>query len=66
MATARAKVNNAVLLWARESARLEVEEAARKAQVKPERLEAWERGDALPTINELRLLGRAYKRPFAL
>jgi Zn-dependent peptidase ImmA (M78 family)/transcriptional regulator with XRE-family HTH domain len=62
----RALVKPELLIWARESARLSVEQAARKAQVKPPRLAAWERGESQPTIGQLRKLGRVYKRPLAV
>ena len=41
-------------------------DAAKKAHVKPERLESWERGERRPTIRQLRELGRVYKRPLAV
>jgi Zn-dependent peptidase ImmA (M78 family) len=63
----RALIKPELLIWARESARLTVEQAAQKAQVKPpSRLAAWERGESQPTIGQLRKLGRAYKRPLAV
>ncbi len=63
----RALVKPELLIWARESARLSVEQAAQKAQVKPAtRLAAWERGESQPTIGQLRKLGRVYKRPLAV
>lgn len=40
-----ANINPAVLAWAREQARLTVEEAAKKVGVKPERFAAWEDPD---------------------
>lgn len=55
-----------MLIWARESARMEIETAAKKARVSPERVELWERGEERPTINQLRKLGNAYKRPIAV
>lgn len=55
-----------LLVWARVSAGFDIESAAKKAQVKPERLESWERGEARPTIRQLRDLGRVYKRPIAV
>jgi Zn-dependent peptidase ImmA (M78 family)/DNA-binding XRE family transcriptional regulator len=55
-----------LLVWARRSAGLNVESAANKVQVKPERLESWERGEARPTIKQLRKLGKAYKRPIGV
>ena len=59
-------VNPSMLVWARESARMDIETAAKKANVKPERLALWERGDARPTIIQLRKFGRIYKRPIAV
>lgn len=53
-------------MWARRSAGLDIESAARKVQVKPKRLECWERGEYRPTLTQLRKLGRAYKRPIAV
>ena len=61
-----AAVKPELLVWARESAGFDLEEAARKIQVKPERLASWEAGERRPSINQLRNLGRAYKRPLAV
>ena len=55
-----------MLVWARESARLDIETAAKKAQVTPDRMKLWETGEARPTINQLRKLANAYKRPIAV
>lgn len=41
---ADALVRPELLVWARRSAGLEIAEAARKAQVRPEHLESWECG----------------------
>lgn len=62
----KALVKPALLTWARASARLGVEESARRAQVKEEQLRAWEEGDGQPSIPQLRKLGRVYKRPLAV
>lgn len=61
-----AMVNSRLLVWARESAGLAVEQAARKASVKPQRLVIWERGEGLPTVNQLRNLAGVYRRPLAV
>lgn len=61
-----AAVKPELLVWARESAGLEIEETARKIKVKTERLENWETGEKRPTINQLRNLGKVYKRPIAV
>ena len=55
-----------VLVWARESAGLSVELAAKKAAVKVERLSAWESGQQRPSFAQLRKLGSVYKRPLAI
>lgn len=52
-----------LLIWARESGGFTVNEAAKKANVKPEKLSGWESGESRPTINQLRKLASIYKRP---
>src|SRR5262245_31292398 len=56
----------AVLAWARTNAGVSLETAAKRADVTPERLEQWERGEAKPTISKLRALAAMYRRPLAL
>jgi len=65
-ASVKALVKGDLLVWARVSAHLNVEEAARKAQVKEKQLVAWEIGESQPSIPQLRKLGRVYKRPLAV
>ena len=55
-----------LLIWARKDAGLSIEVAAKKAGVKPDRLNKWENGQLRPTIKQLRTLGRIYKRPLAV
>jgi Zn-dependent peptidase ImmA (M78 family)/transcriptional regulator with XRE-family HTH domain len=55
-----------VLKWARESIGVSLEDAARRAAVSTERIEAWERGDAEPTVAKLRSLAKLYQRPLAV
>ena len=55
-----------LLSWARRSAGLDVDQAAKKIPVKPERLASWERGESRPTVKQLRKLGRVYRRPLAI
>lgn len=64
----RAKVRPAILTWARESAGFTEDAAAKKLNVKPERLLAWEAkdDDLYPTIIQLRNMARIYKRPLAV
>lgn len=64
--TPPALIEPALLKWARASAGLTVEEAARKLGQSPERLTSWEEGDDQLTIAQLRDAARIYKRPFAV
>jgi Zn-dependent peptidase ImmA (M78 family) len=57
-----ALVDPAILSWARDTAGLSIEEAARSLQTKPERVHAWEQGDASPSMAQLRKMAIAYKR----
>ncbi|RLD22491.1 MAG: hypothetical protein DRI69_00945 [Bacteroidetes bacterium] len=66
MAGSNAHINPEMLIWARKTVKLSIELAAQKISVKPERLEAWENGDAYPTIKQLYKIANVYKRPFAL
>lgn len=54
-----------LLVYARVEAGLSLEAAAKKIPVKPERLLACEEGRERLTINQLRTLSNAYKRPLA-
>jgi len=57
-----------MLAWARKSLGMGVAEAAHKIggkSFKPERIEAWENGEAQPTVNQLRKAAKVYKRPLA-
>lgn len=58
--------NPRMLEWARRMSGFELEQAAHKAQVKPDRLNSWERGDAHPSIIQLRKLSDLYRRPLAM
>lgn len=66
MAKTPALINPDVLRWARDNAGLSVDDAAKKASVKPEKLAAWETGEGRPSIPQLRKLARVYRRPIAL
>jgi Zn-dependent peptidase ImmA (M78 family)/DNA-binding XRE family transcriptional regulator len=44
---------------------MSVEDVARKLRIKPEKIYAWESGEALPSIAQLRKLARAYHQTFA-
>jgi Zn-dependent peptidase ImmA (M78 family) len=66
-------VNPEILRWARETAGVELEEAARKIQLRDsgkgtavERLEALERGEEAPTRAMLGRMAKAYRRPLVV
>lgn len=58
-------INHQLLTWARESAGYTVEALAKKAKVKFEDLEDFERGTRRPSITQLRRLAEACKRHIA-
>ncbi len=62
MVATRVPVNPSVLRWAREVSGLEVERAAKKIGVKPERIAKWETGELLPTFIQLCEASRVYVR----
>ncbi len=62
----KAIINPELLIWARKSAGLSIEIAAKKAQLKPEQLNKWENGELRPTVKQLMKLGDIYKRPFSV
>jgi Zn-dependent peptidase ImmA (M78 family) len=64
----KATVTPSVLEWARKSAGLVPEDAARKvsARTTAETVLAWEAGEDQPTIPQLRKLAAAYRRPLSL
>lgn len=52
MATSYARINPALLTWARERAQFGVPVLASRLKIPPERLEAWERGEQWPTFKQ--------------
>ncbi len=61
-----ALVDPRTLTWARETAGLDVETAARKIGVSSDRLTAWEAGERRPTVKQLRKAARVFQRPIGL
>ena len=60
-------INNKVLVWARTSIGLSVEDVAQKFKKMPKDIEKWEQGITSPTFNQLeRLAFEIYKRPLAV
>ncbi len=64
--TADALVEPALLVWARESAGVDVAAAAKRLTIDPDRLIGWEAGTSRPTVAQLRRLAELYKRPLAI
>lgn len=56
----KALVEPVLLVWARKTASISFEDAAKAIGVTPERLDAWEEGREAPTINQLRKLAAKY------
>ncbi len=63
--TAEAIPNKDMLVWARKRSAMPLDIAAKKIQIQPEKLMAWESGEQRPTIAQLRKLGDLYRRPLA-
>ena len=62
--TISALVTPEVLIWARNLDRITLEEAARRINVKEEKLASWEAGLANPTLRQAKDLARFYRVPF--
>lgn len=61
-----ALINPEMLVWARESARMTIEEAARKSGIAVEKLSACEEGNEHLTFVQLMKIAALYKRPVSL
>ncbi len=59
------QVNPQVLKWARKTAHLSIDDVP-KSLISPAKLERIEKGDELPTFNQLQKLARKYDRPLYL
>jgi len=62
----QALVNPTVLTWARQESGYPPEPAAKRLNVKLERLLAWERGDLKPTVRQTQDLAKFYHWPFGV
>lgn len=63
----KAYITPKVLRWARETAKLSLDQAASKVSgLTPEKLARWEEGTDHPTIRQAEILAKAYRRPFAV
>ena len=73
MTTRAENITPSILTWARETAGLSVEDAASKLGLRSsakataiDKLEAYERGDAKPTRNQLLKIASTYRRPVSV
>ena len=64
--TPDALIKPELLIWARQSAGFDLDAAAAKLRVGGDRLRSWESGEARPTIAQLRMAAKVYKRPLAI
>ena len=55
-------VDPAILIWARATSGLSIEEAAARIATKPERVADWENGEGAPSMAQLRKMAAIYKR----
>ena len=60
-----ARANPELLVWARETAGFSVGVAAERLKIPADRLEAWEQGEARPSVPQLRKIAQLYRRPLA-
>jgi Zn-dependent peptidase ImmA (M78 family) len=63
--SAEALINPELLVWARQSAGMQLEEAASRLRLPTERLHAWEDGSQRPTVKQLRKVAWLYQQSFA-
>ncbi len=56
-------IQPSVLTWARSESGYAVDRVASRLQVKPEKVEAWERGERTPTLRQVQELARFFHRP---
>jgi len=62
----KAFITPEILKWARETARISVDDAANKVSVSSERYLTWENGNDFPTIRQAKKLAKSFRRPFSL
>jgi Zn-dependent peptidase ImmA (M78 family) len=66
VAGTKALIKAELLGWARNRAKITVDDAAKAASVAPEMLKAWEAGVEIPTVSQLRNLAEKYHFPLAV
>lgn len=58
-------VNSKVLIWARETIALNLNQVSEKSGINSKRLSQLEKGEKLPTLEELKVFSKVYKRTLA-
>ena len=66
MAAVPADVNPTLLAWARQQSGYPPEVVAKRLGVKPDRVDAWERGERKPTVRQAQELAKYYHRPLGV
>ena len=66
MSRIEALITPSVMQWARERAKLPIEEAARKIRRPLEDIQGWEDGSLRPSIAQARKAAKVYRRPLAV
>jgi Zn-dependent peptidase ImmA (M78 family) len=61
----KVEVNPSVMKWAIESSGWKIDELAERLKIAENTLDAWQSGDASPTLNQLENLAASLKRPVA-
>ncbi len=59
-------VNPELLSWARQESGFELFRVAKRLNVKPEKVEAWETGEMQPTMRQIENLARFFHRPLSV
>ena len=59
-------VNPSLLAWAREESGYELDQIAKRLQVKVEKLMAWEKGERQPTMRQIETLAHLLHRPLSV
>lgn len=66
MVTETISINPELLSWARQESGFELFRVAKRLNVKPEKVEAWEAGQRQPTMRQIEELARFFHRPLSI
>jgi Zn-dependent peptidase ImmA (M78 family)/DNA-binding XRE family transcriptional regulator len=66
MPSTKALIKPELLVWTRNRAKITLEDAAQAVNVAAEDVQAWEKGEEAPTLNQLRKLAAKYHFPLAV